>query len=564
MAYTGLIKCAILVLALVARANAIHIYLDWDVTLDSTIKPVSMDQPVITINGKFPGPLINATTNDFVHVNVFNNMDEPLLFTWNGIQQRLNSWQDGVSGTNCPILPGTNWTYVFQTKDQIGSFFYFPSINFHKAAGGFGAIRVINRNVIAVPFPAPEAEFDLLIGDWYSYDSYKTIRSQMDTSETAYHIYPDIMLMNGKGPLDNAMSKDYESFTVTQGKTYRLRISNVGNAVSFNFRIQNHQMVLVETEGSYTNQITLDSLDVHVGQSYSVLVTANQDEADYYMVASPKLLNNSDFSSLVGIGVLHYSNSVSTVGGPLPEGPDPFDVDFSMNQARSIRWNLTAGAARPNPQGSFNVSNVTLSQTFVLESTVAQIHNLPRYVVNNVSYDTVTTPLKLADHFVNGSGVYQLDTFPVKSVNPDAAYGVSVVTGIHKGWIEIVFKNNLAALDSWHFDGFGFFVVGFGSGDWTTESRSTYNLYNPVVRSTVQVYPGAWTAVYAFLDNPGMWNLRSQLLKHWYLGQELYVRVFDADPDPAKERPPPDNLLLCGIFSDSPPAPAPGPWTGEW
>lgn len=62
----------------------------------------------------------------------------------------------------------------------------------------------------------------------------------------------------------------------------------------------------------------------------------------------------------------------------------------------------------------------------------------------------------------------------------------------------------------------------------------------------MQVYPEGWTAVYAFLDNPGMWNLRSQLLKHWYLGQELYVRVFDADPDPAKERPPPDNLLLCG------------------
>lgn len=125
------------------------------------------------------------------------------------------------------------------------------------------------------------------------------------------------------------------------------------------------------------------------------------------------------------------------------------------------RWNLTVGAARPNPQGSFNVSNVTLSQTFVLESTVAQIHDLPRYVVNNVSYYTVPTPLKLADYCVNGSGVYQLDTFPVKSENStDASYGVSVVTGIHKGWIEIVFKNDLFVMDSWHFDGFGFFVVG--------------------------------------------------------------------------------------------------------
>lgn len=61
---------------------------------------------------------------------------------------------------------------MFQVKDQIGSFFYFPSINFQKAGGGFGPIRVNNRNVIAVPFPKPEAEFDLLIGDWF-YGDYK-------------------------------------------------------------------------------------------------------------------------------------------------------------------------------------------------------------------------------------------------------------------------------------------------------------------------------------------------------------------------------------------------------
>jgi iron transport multicopper oxidase len=65
------------------------------------------------------------------------------------------------------------------------------------------------------------------------------------------------------------------------------------------------------------------------------------------------------------------------------------------------------------------------------------------------------------------------------------------------------------------------------------------------------VYLGRWSAVYAYLDNPGMWNLRSQLLKNWYLGQQLYLRVYDADPNPAKERLPPENLLLCG-YSLSP------------
>lgn len=96
-------------------------------------------------------------------------------------------------------------------------------------------------------------------------------------------------------------------------------------------------MLLVETEGSYTSQIVLDSLDIHVGQSYSVLVTANQPEADYYMVASPKMVNAPESSNLVGVGVLHYDDSTTPVHGPLPAGPDPFDLNFSINQAKSIR-----------------------------------------------------------------------------------------------------------------------------------------------------------------------------------------------------------------------------------
>lgn len=273
----------------------------------------------------------------------------------------------------------------------------------------------------------------------------------------------------------------------------------MGTSLSFNFRIQNHNMLLVETEGSYTNQTILDSLDVHVGQSYSVLVTANQVDADYFIVASPKLPNATEFSSLVGVGVLHYSNSASPPIGPLPTGPDPLDLDFSVNQAKSIRqvkplsshispgsihfckfiltshnldlilqiflhrWNMTTGAARPNPQGTFNVTNVTLSQTFVLQNSVGMIKGLPQAFVNNVSYLTIDTPLKLADHLVNGSGVYQLDAFPVQSVNLNASFGVSVVTGDHKGWIEIVLKNNWEFIDSWHLDGFGFYVVGYVS-----------------------------------------------------------------------------------------------------
>ena len=85
----------------------------------------------------------------------------------NGVQQRRNSFEDGVYGTTCPIPPGKNFTYILQVKDQIGSFYYFPSLAFHKAAGGFGGIRILSRPRIPVPFDEPADDFTVLIGDWY-------------------------------------------------------------------------------------------------------------------------------------------------------------------------------------------------------------------------------------------------------------------------------------------------------------------------------------------------------------------------------------------------------------
>ncbi|XBI32408.1 hypothetical protein VPH35_055862 [Triticum aestivum] len=42
-------------------------------------------------------------TNYNVAVNVLNSLDEPLLITWDGIQQWKNCWQDGMLGSNCGV-----------------------------------------------------------------------------------------------------------------------------------------------------------------------------------------------------------------------------------------------------------------------------------------------------------------------------------------------------------------------------------------------------------------------------------------------------------------------------
>lgn len=128
------------------------------------------------------------------------------------------------------------------------------------------------------------------------------------------------------------------------GKTYRVRVSNVGISTSLNFRIQNHNLILVETEGSYTVQQQYTDLDIHVGQSYSFLVTMDQDaSSDYYIVASPRFVKTSSSGgSAVGVAVLHYSNSQGPASGPLPAPPTDLDPSYSMNQAKSIRLHFSA------------------------------------------------------------------------------------------------------------------------------------------------------------------------------------------------------------------------------
>ncbi|CAI9288805.1 unnamed protein product [Lactuca saligna] len=517
-----------------------------------TASPLGVPQQVIAINGKFPGPTINSTTNNNVVVNVRNKLDENLLITWAGIQQKRNSWQDGVLGTNCPIPPKWNWTYNFQVKDQIGSYFYFPSLNFQRASGGFGGFIINPRSVIPTPFDNPAGDIIVLIGDWYI-RNHTDLRKTLDAGKALG--MPDGVLINGKGPYryndtlvpDNI---DHETINVEPGKTYRIRVSNVGVSTSLNFRIQNHNLLLAETEGSYTVQQNYTSLDIHVGQSYSFLITMDQNaSSDYYIVASARFVNESTWRRVTGVGILHYSNSKGKASGPLPDPPqDQFDNTFSMNQARSIRWNVSASGARPNPQGSFRYGSINVTEVYLIKNTPwVTINGKTRATLSGISFVNPTTPIRLADQY-KVKGAYKLD-FPTTPLTGPPKMETSVINGTYRGFMEVIFQNNETKMHSYHADGYAFFVVGMGYGEWTNDSRGTYNKWDGIARSTTQVYPGAWTAVLISLDNVGIWNLRTENLDSWYLGQETYIRIVNPEINNKTELPMPDNALFCGALS---------------
>ncbi|XP_047327257.1 L-ascorbate oxidase homolog [Impatiens glandulifera] len=514
------------------NADSPYRFFNWNVTYGD-IYPLGVRQQGILINGQFPGPDIESVTNDNIIINVFNSLDDPFLLSWNGIQNRRNSYEDGVYGTTCPIPPGKNFTYILQMKDQIGSFYYFPSLAFHKAAGGFGGIRILSRPLIPVPFPDPAGDYTVLIGDWYK-ANHTALRATLDGGSKLP--FPDGILVNGRGP-------NGTYFYVEQGKTYRLRISNVGLQNSLNFRIQNHTMKLVEVEGTHTLQNTYSSLDIHAGQSYSVLITADQAPRDYYIVVSSRFTSQV----LTTTAILHYSNSAGPAPGPLPGGPT-ISIDWSLNQARSIRTNLTASGPRPNPQGSYHYGMINTTKTIRLSSSAGIVNGKQRYAVNSVSFVAPDTPMKVADFF-KIDGVFRVGSISDNPTGGGIYLDTSVLGTDYRAFVEIVFENSEDIVQSWHLSGYSFFVVGMDGGTWSSASRANYNLRDAIARCTIQVYPKSWTAIYVGLDNVGMWNVRSEFWARQYLGQQFYLRVYTTSTSLRDEYPIPKNALLCGRAS---------------
>ncbi|KAK8956642.1 hypothetical protein KSP39_PZI001012 [Platanthera zijinensis] len=301
------------------------------------------------------------------------------------------------------------------------------------------------------------------------------------------------------------------------GKTYRLRISNIGLEHSLNLRIQGHQLTLVEVEGTHTVQTNYNSLDIHLGQSISVLVTADQHTKDYYIAVSTR------FTSIVltSTAVLHYSNSNHLVSGALLSGPIT-QIDCSAGTVNSKqRYAVNSVSFVPA-----DTENRRLFQHF-------------RCISDRKHCRQPHRAEHVPGHVGSGRRLPRLhrDYLPEQRENcADLAFGWLLFLG---RW---VFVNQLHP--------YVVFVCRMDGGQWNPSSRSGYNLRDVVYRCTTPVYPRSWTAIYVVLqDNKGMWNVRTEFWARQYLGQQLYLRVYSPVQSIRDEYPIPKNALLCGRAS---------------
>lgn len=160
--------------------------------------------------------------------------------------------------------------------------------------------------------------------------------------------------------------------------------------------------------------------------------------------------------------IIYY---ISTGKGPAsPElGEAPKGWVWSLNQFNSFRWNLTASAARPNPQGSYHYGQINITRTIRLVSTAGVVDGKTRYAINGISHTDPETPIKLAQYYGVGDKVFKYDLCKDEYIPPSGNERITIAPNVmnatHRNFVEIILENHEKSVQSWHLDGYNFFAV---------------------------------------------------------------------------------------------------------
>lgn len=112
-------------------------------------------------NGSMPGPTIEATEGDKVRIVVHNELPEPTIMHWHGLEVPIA--MDGVEFvTQDPIEPGQSFAYEF-TLHQNGTFAYHTHVAMQQGMGMVGLFVVHPK---AAHAPPVDRDFGLVIQEW--------------------------------------------------------------------------------------------------------------------------------------------------------------------------------------------------------------------------------------------------------------------------------------------------------------------------------------------------------------------------------------------------------------
>ncbi|KAD6119760.1 hypothetical protein R6Q59_025768 [Mikania micrantha] len=527
----------------------------FNVVLKNTTR-LCESKPIVTVNGRFPGPTLVAREDDTVLVKVVNHVKYNVSIHWHGVRQLRTGWADGPAYiTQCPIQPGGTYVYNFTLTGQRGTLWWHAHILWLRSTV-HGAIVILPKRGVPYPYPKPHKEVVVVLGEWWKSDTEAVINQAQKLGQAPN--VSDAHTINGHpGPLSNCLANGGFKIPVDQGKTYMLRIVNAALNEELFFRIAGHKLTVVEVDATYVKPFTTNTILIAPGQTTNALVTATQTAGKYLVAVSPFMDAPIAVDNVTATASLHYSGTVSTTDtklvAPPPQNATPVANTF-INSLRSLN-----SAKYP--------ANVPLTIDHSLFFTVglginpcSTCVNGSRVVasINNVTFIMPKTAL-LQAHYFKTSGVFT-DDFPSKPLIPYNYTGtqptnLGTMNGTrlyrlpYNATVQLVLQDTgMLTPESHplHLHGFNFFVVGRGIGNYNpVKDPKKFNLVDPVERNTVGVPAGGWTAIRFKADNPGVWFMHCHLEVHTTWGLKMAFVVDNGKGPKESIIPPPSDLPKC-------------------
>ncbi|KAF7815514.1 L-ascorbate oxidase [Senna tora] len=461
-----------------------------------------VEQFVLGINRQFPGPTIRAEVGDTLEIAVTNKLStEGTAIHWHGIRMYGTPWADGtVSITQCAINPGETFIYKFKV-DQAGTFYYHGHHGLQRTAGLYGSLIVDLPKGKKEPFHY-DGEFNLLLSDWW----HKSAQEQ------------DVGLL----------------FKFVEFRWV--------------WEPQSHKMVVVEADGHYVQPFTVDNLDIYSGESYSVLVTTNQNPNQNYWLSVAH--RDANISTTQALTLLNYKNISPSALPSFPPPVPPIWYDYEERKVFTKKVLALSGHTPQPPKNS--------QRRIVLLPNQDLIDGYLRWGVNGISLSHQTTPylgsvkfnLKSAfdwksplDHYVP----YDYD-ITVPPVNHTLTMGSRIYQLQFNQVVDVIVQNtnsfvpNISSFHPWHLHGHHFWVLGHADGKFKDGDEKLFNLKNPPLKNTVVTHPYGWTAIRFRADNPGVWSFHCHMEPHFHTGMGV---VFAEGVEHVKGIP--QQALACGL-----------------
>jgi FtsP/CotA-like multicopper oxidase with cupredoxin domain len=523
---------------------------------DIVANPDGVYRPMLSINGQFPGPLIECNEGDTLVVEVDNQSTNATSVHFHGIYQNGTNHMDGTIGiTQCPIAPGHKFTYKFTVTGQSGTYWYHGHQAVQAADGLFGPLVVHARNekeLQKIPYASDRV---VMVQDFY-YDLSSPLLWQNLEPGSEDSPIPDGALINGRNVRDCSTVPDrmcdnssavLPTFDLAPNENHRLRFINVGSFAWFQIGVDEHHLAITEVDGTDVEPSSSTRLMISPAQRYSMVVSTNQSSSNSYWLRAHMVTHCFSDPKLPGHGaeevraIVSYKSPLTaestaqapayptsqnwpqglevicrdqdtTIYSPIPAIAAPSKADHSYY----LRANLEIGNWRLE-RGFFNTS--TFRGQLGSPSLHRAIHGLQS---GNETFNTTLDGMN--DRAFDKTNEFTIQHNGIKTV-------------------DLIIQNFDEGNHPMHLHGHKYWVLGQGHGYFPGYDKFALDLKNPMRRDTASVEGFGWILIRFVTDNPGMWAFHCHMAWHSEAGMTMQ---FFSQPEVVEGwELPQENKELC-------------------